>query len=131
MEHSPGLPQDTKSLRSCLRNHAKMLLKGQLGIKCHFQYNNITRLLWHTLHGITLIATPKNGNNYHLLFAQPSSCRSHATSCVSSSLCSSRNFYASTKSTRCNSHQLRGSAFLHMASHPKILPQVFMPELDF
>ena len=27
MEPSPGLPQDTKSLRSCSRNQAKMLLK--------------------------------------------------------------------------------------------------------
>ena len=32
MEHSPGLPQDTKSLRSCSRNQAKMFLKGQFGI---------------------------------------------------------------------------------------------------
>ena len=41
MEHSPGLPQDTKSLRSCSRNQAKMLLKGHFGIKCH---SNIIRL---------------------------------------------------------------------------------------
>ena len=36
------------------------------------------------------------------------------------------NFCASTKSTRCNSHQLTGSAFLHLASHPKIVAQVFL-----
>ena len=41
MEHSLGLPQDTKSLRSCSGNRAKMLLKGHLGIKYHSQY--ITR----------------------------------------------------------------------------------------
>ena len=34
MEHSAGLPQDTKSLRICFGNRAKMLLKGHLGIKC-------------------------------------------------------------------------------------------------
>ena len=45
MEHSPGLPQDTKSLRSCSGNRAKMLLKGHLGIKCHSQYNKVIRLL--------------------------------------------------------------------------------------
>ena len=37
MEHSPGLPQESKSLRSCSGNQAKMLLKGHLGIKCHSQ----------------------------------------------------------------------------------------------
>ena len=45
MEHSPGLPQDTKSLRSCSRNQVKMLLKGQFGIKCHSQYNKVIRLI--------------------------------------------------------------------------------------
>ena len=35
MEHLPGPPQDTKSLRSCSENRANMLLKGHLGIKCH------------------------------------------------------------------------------------------------
>ena len=83
-------------------------------------------------HCIALLATPKNGNNYYLLFEQPSSRRFHATSCVSSSLCSSsQNFCSSSKSTSCNSHQLRRSAFLHLASHPKILAQVFIPEFDF
>ena len=38
MEYPPGLPQDTKSLRSCSGDRAKMLLKGQLRIKCHSQY---------------------------------------------------------------------------------------------
>ena len=28
--------------------------------------------VWHMPHGITLLATPKNGNNYQLLFKQPS-----------------------------------------------------------
>ena len=45
MEHSPGLPQNTKSLRSCSVDRAKMLLKCQLGIKCHSQYNKVIRLL--------------------------------------------------------------------------------------
>ena len=45
MEHSPGLPQDTKFLRSCSRNQAKMLFKGQFGMKCHSQYNKVIRLL--------------------------------------------------------------------------------------
>ena len=40
MGYSPGLPQDTKSLRSCSGDRAKMLLKGQLRIKCH---SNISR----------------------------------------------------------------------------------------
>ena len=40
MEYLPGLPQDTKPLRSCSGNGAKMLLKSQFGIKCH---SNITR----------------------------------------------------------------------------------------
>ena len=56
--------------------------------------------LWHMPHGITLLATPKNGNNYLLLFEQPSSGLFHATSYVSSYLCShSHDFLASTKST--------------------------------
>ena len=38
MEYSPGLPQDTPSLRSCSVNRVKMLLKGQLRIKCRCQY---------------------------------------------------------------------------------------------
>ena len=45
MGHSPGLPQNTKSLRSCSSNCAKMLLKGHLGITCHSQYNKGVRLL--------------------------------------------------------------------------------------
>ena len=36
MEHSPGLPQEKKPLRSCSRNRAKILLKGHLRIKYHF-----------------------------------------------------------------------------------------------
>ena len=47
------------------------------------------RLVWHMPHGIALLATPKNGNSYYLLFEQPSSRHFHAISCVSSSLCSS------------------------------------------
>ena len=45
MEHSPGLPQDTKFLRSCSGNRVKMLLKGHLWIKCHSQNNKVIRLL--------------------------------------------------------------------------------------
>ena len=41
MEHSLGPPQDTKSLRSCFGNRAKMLLKSHLGIECHSQYFKI------------------------------------------------------------------------------------------
>ena len=48
MEYSPGLPQDTKSLRSCSGDRAKMLLKCQLRIKCHSQYIQIVRLLQHS-----------------------------------------------------------------------------------
>ena len=47
MEYPPELPQDTKSLRSCSGNREKMLLKGQLRIKCHSQYIKIVRLLQH------------------------------------------------------------------------------------
>ena len=43
MKHSPGLPQDTKSLRSSSGYRAKRLLN--LGIKCHSQYNKVIRLL--------------------------------------------------------------------------------------
>ena len=35
MEHTPVLPQDTKSLRSCCGNWPKMLINGQFRIKCH------------------------------------------------------------------------------------------------
>ena len=45
MEHSPRLPQDTKTLRSCSGNRAKMLLKGHLWIKCHSQNNKVIRFL--------------------------------------------------------------------------------------
>ena len=45
MEDSPELSLDTKSLRSCSGNRAKMLLKGHIGIKCHSQYNKVIRLL--------------------------------------------------------------------------------------
>ena len=55
----------------------------------HLVYDLITNRLWHMPHGIALLATPKNGNNYYLLLEQPSSRRFHAQSCVSSSLCSS------------------------------------------
>ena len=41
MEHSPRLPQDTKSLRSCSRSQAKMLLKGHFGIKCRLPIHNL------------------------------------------------------------------------------------------
>ena len=37
MEHSPGLSLDTKSLRNCSGNQAKVLLKGHRGINCHSQ----------------------------------------------------------------------------------------------
>ena len=39
MENLPGLPEDTKSLRGCSGNRVKMLLKGNLGIKCHAKYS--------------------------------------------------------------------------------------------
>ena len=42
------LAQDTKPLRSCSGNRAKMLLKSLLGIKCHSQYNKVIRLLQHS-----------------------------------------------------------------------------------
>ena len=42
---SPGLPQNTKSFRSCRRKEAKMLLKGQFRINCHSLYNKVIRLL--------------------------------------------------------------------------------------
>ena len=48
MEYPPGLPQDTKSLRSCSGDRTKLLLKGQLRIKCHSQYIQIVRLLQHS-----------------------------------------------------------------------------------
>ena len=38
-----------KSYRRCSRNRAKMILKSHLGIKCHFQYNKVFRLLQHSL----------------------------------------------------------------------------------
>ena len=43
MEYLPRLPQDTKPLRSCSGNRAKMLLKSHFGIKCHTQYNTVIR----------------------------------------------------------------------------------------
>ena len=59
------------------------------------------KTLWHMPDGITLLATPKNGNNYYLLFEQPSSGHCHATPCVSSYLWSpSHDFLAFTKSSR-------------------------------
>ena len=88
--------------------------------------------VWHMPHGITLLATPKNGNNYYLLFKQPSSRRFHSTFCVSSSIC-----YSSITSVPVPSAlaatltKLTGSAFLHLASHPKIQAQGFMPEFNF
>ena len=45
MEHSPGLPEDTKSSISCSGNQAKLHLKCHLGIKCHSQNNKVIRLL--------------------------------------------------------------------------------------
>ena len=48
MEYLQGLPQDTKPLRSCSGNRAKMFLKSHLGIKCHSQYNKIIRFLQHS-----------------------------------------------------------------------------------
>ena len=54
-----------------------------------FYTPHVSGKLWHMSHGITLLATPKNGHNYYLLFEQPSSRHSHATSCLSYSLCSS------------------------------------------
>ena len=45
MEHSPELLQDTKSLKICSGNRAKMLLKGHLGIKCHSQYIKVIKVM--------------------------------------------------------------------------------------
>ena len=45
MEYLPGLPQDTKQLRSCSGSRPKMLLKSHLGFKCHSQYTKVIRLL--------------------------------------------------------------------------------------
>ena len=47
MEYLAGL-QDTKPLRSCSGNRAKMLLKSHLGIKYHSEYNNVIRFLQHS-----------------------------------------------------------------------------------
>ena len=44
LEYLPGLPQDTKPLRSCSGNLAKMLRMSHHGIKCHFQNNKVIRL---------------------------------------------------------------------------------------
>ena len=38
MKYSPWLSLDTRLLRSCSGNWAKMVLKSHLGIKCHSQY---------------------------------------------------------------------------------------------
>ena len=49
MEHSGGLPKDTKPLRSCSGNRAMMLLKRHLGIKRrHSKYIMVIRLLQHS-----------------------------------------------------------------------------------
>ena len=48
MEYLPGLPQNTKPLRSFSGNRVKMLLKSHLGIKCYSQYNKVIRLLQHS-----------------------------------------------------------------------------------
>ena len=45
MEYSPGLPKDTKPLRSCSGNRAKLLLESHPRIKCHSQYHLVIRLL--------------------------------------------------------------------------------------
>ena len=43
--YSPGLPQDTKSLRRCECNRLEMLQKSHLVIKCHSEYVKVIRLL--------------------------------------------------------------------------------------
>ena len=48
MEYLPGLPQDTKPLKSCSGKRAKMFLKSPLGINRHSQYNKVIRLLQHS-----------------------------------------------------------------------------------
>ena len=45
MEYPPGLPQDTKSLRSCPGDQAKMLLKGQLRISQRKWYHGSKHLM--------------------------------------------------------------------------------------
>ena len=45
IEHSPGVPKDTKSLKSCFGNPAKMLLKSLLWIECNSQYIKVITLL--------------------------------------------------------------------------------------
>ena len=45
MEYLTGLPQDTKPLRRCSGNRAKMLFKSHFGIKCNSQYNKVIRLV--------------------------------------------------------------------------------------
>ena len=55
--------------------------------------------LWHMPHSIVLLATLKNNDNCYLLFEQPYSHYSHATSCASLSLASSsHNLHTVTKS---------------------------------
>ena len=46
MEYFPRLPQDTKPLRSCSGNRAKIdASKSHLGIKCYSQYIKVIRML--------------------------------------------------------------------------------------
>ena len=71
MEYMPGLHQDTKPLRSCSGNPAKILLKGQFGIKCHSEYNNVIRLLqyrcgWQWMH----CAGPRDYHSFGLTCIQ-------------------------------------------------------------
>ena len=64
------------------------------------------KLLWHMPHDIILLATPKNSNNYQLLFEQPSSGYFHATPCISSDLWSpSHDLLASPSLLTVTSHQ--------------------------
>ena len=48
IEHSPGLLQDTKPLRSFSGNRAEMFLKSNHGIKCDSKYIKVIRLLQHS-----------------------------------------------------------------------------------
>ena len=41
MEYLSGLPQDTKSLRSCSGKQSEYESQKSFGIKCHSQYNKV------------------------------------------------------------------------------------------
>ena len=87
--------------------------------------------LWHMPHGIALLATPNNGTTTIC------SSRSLLVTAFMQHLASYPPSAPLLKLLRlCQVHSLQLSPtnkfrFLHLASHSKILSQVFMPEFDF